>query len=139
MHLVYVALFHRRREHWSLETLVEARKEEEEVKRAKRGRRAEKTTAGRSSAPSPTACSICQTPVERATGGGTSTDCKHVFHTECIDRWVSQKLSEGRDACCPNCRTVMVVSDEGGAREIPSLFVHRRRFRSRRRLFIFSR
>ena len=141
MHLVYVALFHRKRENWNLDTLTEARDEAKRPKRKKKGER--KISTGFSLSSSlPTTCSICQLPVEHI--AETKTECNHVFHTACIDRWVSQSLSDGRNACCPNCRTVMVPErnreeEAQEDEENTSLLVHRRRFRARRRLFIFAR
>ena len=46
-------------------------------------------------------CSICLNPV-RYTRRSRQLDCGHLYHTQCIDRWVTS----GGDTC-PMCRVQM--------------------------------
>jgi len=33
------------------------------------------------------------------------TDCKHAFHTQCLEKWLMQKRE------CPSCRTIIKLDD----------------------------
>ena len=44
-------------------------------------------------------CSICLEDV--STDDGVKLSCSHVFHRQCIDRWLQSPSAQN---CCPNCR-----------------------------------
>lgn len=45
-------------------------------------------------------CSICLNDIEK---NGTKTDCNHIFHADCIGKWLFIKNS------CPLCRTEIII------------------------------
>lgn len=50
-----------------------------------------------------TECSVCYEPLKQMlTGVRACTECKHIFHIECVNRWLRQHTS------CPLCRARMV-------------------------------
>jgi Ring finger domain len=56
-----------------------------------------------------TTCSICIEEFETGERLRLLPRCKHVFHTECILPWLTE-----RQGCCPLCKTSVVGQDEGG-------------------------
>ena len=48
-------------------------------------------------------CSVCLDPV-RKRSAATTTACKHVFHTACLDRWLQHSAGT-----CPVCRRSIPV------------------------------
>ena len=46
-------------------------------------------------------CSIC---LESLDSNVTAIDCDHVFHTTCIDKWITNKSN------CPNCRRACPIA-----------------------------
>jgi hypothetical protein len=48
-------------------------------------------------------CSICLNSIKKEEDT-TKTNCKHLFHTECISRWLKIKTS------CPLCRKFLINS-----------------------------
>ncbi|KAI4385104.1 hypothetical protein MLD38_003165 [Melastoma candidum] len=51
-------------------------------------------------------CVICLVRFEDGEVCRVLTNCKHVFHKECIDEWMSRSL------CCPICRESAVAKRE---------------------------
>ena len=52
-------------------------------------------------------CTVCTKSVEpEDTTPPSFANCKHAsqFHADCINRWVSKCLENGRTPTCPNCR-----------------------------------
>jgi hypothetical protein len=33
--------------------------------------------------------------------------CEHRFHNDCSFKWITENAENGRDACCPTCRSQM--------------------------------
>ncbi|KAB1215628.1 putative RING finger protein P4H10.07 [Morella rubra] len=50
-----------------------------------------------------TVCSVCLNCVERSHEIRELLNCSHVFHRECLDRWVDES-----QVTCPLCRTMML-------------------------------
>lgn len=48
-----------------------------------------------------TICTICQDSIKRG-NKGKRLACQHIFHCNCIDKWLEEKNT------CPNCRYVSV-------------------------------
>jgi hypothetical protein len=46
-------------------------------------------------------CAICQDEIEKATSIIRELECKHVYHIECIDKWLSIKNE------CPMCKNTI--------------------------------
>lgn len=50
-------------------------------------------------------CSICLEPIE---ANRITTVCKHIFHTNCFDEWITTKLRKNTiEVPCPLCRRVV--------------------------------
>lgn len=58
------------------------------------------------------ACCVCLEPVTPVDGPcqnhACCGRCKTVFHVDCLDKWVAEKLGSNVAATCPACRHVMV-------------------------------
>ena len=39
-------------------------------------------------------------------------DCKHTFHTKCINKWIETNISNGNNLSCPLCRKDILMSNE---------------------------
>jgi len=50
-------------------------------------------------------CVICYTPVSHSAREHMVTPCDHVFHQECLSRWLEVKLE------CPVCRSILPADD----------------------------
>ena len=58
------------------------------------------------------ACCVCLEPVASEIGAcqnhACCGKCKTVFHVDCLDKWVAEKLGSNVSATCPACRHVLV-------------------------------
>ena len=52
-----------------------------------------------------TVCSVCLEHVEDV-NNATITSCNHLYHTDCIERWLLTPISKGK---CANCKRVLVT------------------------------
>ena len=52
-----------------------------------------------------TVCSVCLDHVEDV-NNATITSCNHLYHTDCIERWLLTPISKGK---CANCKRVLVT------------------------------
>ncbi|CAE7544580.1 RHA2B [Symbiodinium sp. CCMP2456] len=57
-------------------------------------------------------CAICLAALEPGCKV-SSLPCRHVFHVECIERWMLQAARVNRALCCPLCRTQVPESPKG--------------------------
>ena len=58
-------------------------------------------------------CSICLEEIDKTAIEGINikiTECNHLFHTECINKWIDTSTSpqSENEIKCPNCRTNLV-------------------------------
>jgi len=42
----------------------------------------------------------------------TQLNCKHVFHSHCIEEWLGYQSKLGRDETCPTCRSIVKTEPE---------------------------
>ncbi|CAI9100436.1 OLC1v1037545C1 [Oldenlandia corymbosa var. corymbosa] len=53
-------------------------------------------------------CAVCMEGFKSGGAGGKQVPCGHVFHANCIDRWLSVQNS------CPLCRFSINTAGQGG-------------------------
>jgi len=68
-----------------------------------------------------TTCSICIDEFEAGERLRILPRCKHVFHTQCILPWLTE-----RQGCCPLCKTSVIDPEEGGNEESVMDLTHQR-------------
>ena len=68
-----------------------------------------------------TTCSICIDEFEAGERLRILPRCKHVFHTQCILPWLTE-----RQGCCPLCKTSVIDPEEGGNGESVMDSAHQR-------------
>ena len=59
-----------------------------------------------------TECSICLQTIKIKKNSITYTNCNHIFHTKCINRWIESNLESGLKTNCPNCRDLITQKYE---------------------------
>jgi len=52
------------------------------------------------------ACALCFDDITEATNPWLSTTCAHVFHKDCIAKWIDVKKNSG-EVPCPTCKTAL--------------------------------
>ena len=52
-------------------------------------------------------CAICQEPFREGERLRSLQECRHCYHAECIDKWISVETSKSRVPACPTCNTQM--------------------------------
>ena len=60
-------------------------------------------------------CSICLEEItlkDYKTKKILVSDCKHIFHTNCINDWVKTRITSGNKIDCPICRSNIIRNDE---------------------------
>ena len=55
-------------------------------------------------------CQICL--MEHDSEKLTQLECKHVFHSHCIEEWLGYQSKLGRDETCPTCRALVKNESE---------------------------
>ncbi|KAK4757878.1 hypothetical protein SAY87_019179 [Trapa incisa] len=65
-------------------------------------------------------CAVCLAQLEEADEVRELRNCRHVFHRECIDRWVDHDCCDDEDAdasdnhqSCPLCRAPLLTPSQG--------------------------
>lgn len=60
-------------------------------------------------------CSICMEIITKKEYNSNRTivpDCKHTFHTSCLNEWVKTKTSNGNKVDCPTCRGDIIREED---------------------------
>lgn len=70
-------------------------------------------------------CSICLSTLQKRKNSNTCSKivgCNHVFHTKCLNKYISSKKEMNQQPSCPICR----YSEQDDSIKIEKLKIHRR-------------
>lgn len=68
-------------------------------------------------------CSICLNVIDISQNIHKKLSCKHLFHKDCINRWIGQNIVHGHYRC-PNCQYPHPIFIPQ-IMSFPPLFIHR--------------